>query len=423
MTKLSDAIILCDFDGKIKTFDNKAEILFNYSSKDIVEVKRIYNLLHHDCILEFAAELDLFLNDKKKYLQKNIICTTSKNKNFSAILTLRRESNDLLKVEIKKRFDLDSVKSKLFNFNKINLILRSKFVIGSLVPFLFSIIWSFHQFNYVNYKYICLIFVAICLLHICANTFNDYFDWKSGRDKVNLDYVLFSTGGSRAIDFKFVSEKHLLLISVICLFTVIFIGSYFVYIRGIKILLIGVCGIFSVYFYSAPPIHLASRHGLGELMHIICLGPLIIAGSTLLLSESNISFIDFFIGLPFGLLITGCLLMNEYPDSKFDKISGKINLAVILGKKYIPYAYVTFQLLSFLVILIGIHVFDLTSAFYLILFAIPASFNTAKTVFKIGVSSQFISQSCVKSFNLYIYFSFILTLSLISHILYNTFYP
>ena len=52
-----------------------------------------------------------------------------------------------------------------------------------------------------------------------------------------------------------------------------------IYLRGVFIFFLGSLGVFCVYFYSAPPIHLASRYGLGELMHIFCLGPLILYGS------------------------------------------------------------------------------------------------------------------------------------------------
>jgi len=422
MNDLNKALITCDFEGKIKTFDNNATLLFDYASIDVINIKRIYNLIHPEYVLIFINKLNLFINNKKIILQDETVFSTSNNQYFNATVILKKNTSNLINIEIKKISDIKTIKTNLLNFDKINMILRSKFVVGSLIPFFFSIIWVFYKFNSINIKLISLIFISVCLLHACANTFNDYFDWVSGRDKANLDYVLFSTGGSRVIDLKFISERTLLLISIFLLLIVILIGVYFIYIGGWIIFTIGAFSIFSVYFYSAPPIHLASRYGLGELMHIICLGPLILAGSTLLLS-GDLSFIDFFIGLPFGLLITGCLLMNEYPDSKFDKFSGKINLAVLLGEKYIPYMYILFQILSFLSVLLYIYSFNLTSAFYLILLIIPYAVNTTKTIFKISVSRKFISDACIKSFNLYIYFSFILTSSLILHILYNKVYP
>ena len=39
------------------------------------------------------------------------------------------------------------------------------------------------------------------------------------------------------------------------------------------------------------------------------------------------------IGIPLGLLTTNILFINQFPDYNSDKISGKINLVVLFGKK------------------------------------------------------------------------------------------
>ena len=80
--------------------------------------------------------------------------------------------------------------------------------------------------------------IGIFFFHVAANTFNDYFDWKSGRDIKNLDYVLFSTGGSRAIDLGFISEKKIYFLSVFCFLVVLLCGMYITYIIGPIILYI-----------------------------------------------------------------------------------------------------------------------------------------------------------------------------------------
>ena len=41
-----------------------------------------------------------------------------------------------------------------------------------------------------------------------------------------------------------------------------------------------------------------------------------------------------FIGLPLGLLTTNILFINQFPDHNSDKITGKINLVVLLGKNF-----------------------------------------------------------------------------------------
>ena len=47
----------------------------------------------------------------------------------------------------------------------------------------------------------------------------------------------------------------------------------------------------------------------------------------------------FLIGIPLGLLTTNILFINQYPDFKSDKKSGKINLVVLFGKKMSRWIY------------------------------------------------------------------------------------
>ena len=424
MKKFDSAVITCDLDGKILSFDRYAEGLFKCSASDVVGIKRVYNLLQSDFILDFIKKFSLFVSNDNIQFEEKLSYSCFDGAFFSGLLRLERNENYIiLRIEKISFGEQNSDYDKSY-FEKLNIIVRSKFVIGSIMPFIFGILWSTCKFNNTSYHLWLLIFIGVIFFHIAANTFNDYFDWKSGRDKLNVDYVLFSTGGSRAIDFKFISERGMLVISILSFIIVTIIGLYFIYLRGSIILIIGLIALLSVYFYSAPPIHLASRYGLGELMHVFCLGPLIIYGTVCsLVDYDNVTFIDFIVGFPFGLLITGCLLMNEYPDSKFDKISGKMNLAVVLGKKYIPYMYIFLFFISFLTIFSGIIFLHLPLYFFLTYFILPYGIFTINKIFKIGLSRYFVSSSCIGSFNVYFYFSIILILSLIFEVLFTLYNP
>jgi len=401
--------IICDIDGKILTFDKNCEKIFNLLFEDVFLKKRIYNLIHSDFIVNFIGVFDAFLKSNN-ISYKDSTFFYGNNKYFSGTFFLKKRGKFLEVNIIQKIIKRNEKKNKFLSFEKFNLIFRSKFIFGSIVPFIFSVFWSFSNYNKVSFDILCILFLGITFLHIAANTFNDYFDWKSGRDKLNTDYVLFSTGGSRAVDFKFVSEKTLLIFSLFSFLIVLICGIYIYLIRGIEIILIGLIGVFSVYFYSAPPVHLASRYGLGELMHILCLGPLLVYGCVFSLTgESGIK--EMIIGFPFGFLITACLLINEYPDSKFDKISGKFNLAVILGK-YVSYAFSFFVIIPFLFIIFGIFFMSFPIYFLLVFFLIKYVFDTIKCVFSIANDRYFMFKSCVRSFNIYIFFSFVLIIAL-----------
>ena len=212
----------------------------------------------------------------------------------------------------------------------------------------------------------------------------------------------------------------MLYLSILSLFIVSILGLILIYLRGFLIFYLGFFGFFCVYFYSAPPIHLASRYGLGEIMHIICLGPLMTYGCTYALTGSS-NFDYLVLGFPFGLLITCCLLLNEVPDSKFDKLSKKFNLVVFLGLERVPYLFIV--LFSFAFFIILIYTLFLNYVFFIFIFIIiPYFLNGIKYVFKISLYKNSLSEACLFSFYIYLYTGLILIFSAILNSL-THFYP
>jgi len=118
-------------------------------------------------------------------------------------------------------------------------------------------------------------------MHIAANTFNDYFDWKAGTDKVNNSYFLPYSGGSRSIELGLISEKALFRVALVSLLISGALGVALAVISGPLVLLFGLMGAFSSYYYTAPPLRLAARRGLGELVVGLNFGPLATAGTVL----------------------------------------------------------------------------------------------------------------------------------------------
>jgi 1,4-dihydroxy-2-naphthoate octaprenyltransferase len=391
MLSIKKFSIICDLDGKILSFNHKCEIFFKLLKHDVVGIERIYNLISSGFVIYFIDKFNYFKNAQIDSYNVGVIL----NNSVSTNLVLRKKNNK--KFIIVDFFDVPNilVKPKESFLTSINLVFRSKFTLGSILPFFFSFFLSINNFDEYSFFITFILFLALYFLHVSANTFNDYFDWKSGRDKINVDYVLFSTGGSRAIDLKLISEKKMLYLSILSLVIVSILGLILIYLRGFLIFYLGFIGFFCVYFYSAPPIHLASRYGLGELMHVICLGPLMTYGCTYALT--GISNLDYLVlGFPFGLLITCCLLLNEVPDSKFDRVSKKFNLVVFLGLEFVPYLFSILFLFAFFIILI--YTLFLNYVFFLFIFIIiPYFLNGIKYVFNINLHSRVISmgKACI----------------------------
>lgn len=395
--------IICDYDGKLLSFNEECENFFNLKKKEHI---RIYNLINITSIFDFIKE---FENIKSVDVSNEFECKLINSKNV--VLSFKKRFNKFIIITILNKEIF--FKKNSFNFIKFfNLVFRTKFTLGSIIPVIFSFFFSLNFFDDKSLHCALLMFFALYFLHVSANLFNDYFDWKSGRDKLNTDYVFSSTGGSRALDLKIISEASVLKLALITLFIVILCGTMLFFIRSYIIIIFGLIGVTCAYFYSAPPIHLASRYGLGELIHIVCLGPLIVAASVYGLTE-QILVQNFLIGFPFGFLITCCLLLNEFPDSKFDKISGKNNLAVILGSKKIPYAYLFFLFLAFSTLLAYIIFFDFKIFYFLVFIVLRYILNNISYLFSLDKDRKSVIMCCIFSFNTYLYFFIIITLSTI----------
>lgn len=112
------------------------------------------------------------------------------------------------------------------------------------------------------------------------------------------------------------------------------------------LILFGLAGAFSAYFYTAPPLRLVARKGLGELLIGLNFGPLMTAGTVLALT-GRVAWEDFVIGLPVGLLTTAILWINQFPDEIADRKSGKHNLVVVLGIERARWGYLTLLVAAF----------------------------------------------------------------------------
>nr|MBS0037180.1 prenyltransferase [Saprospiraceae bacterium] len=190
-----------------------------------------------------------------------------------------------------------------------------------------------------------LILLGLALLHLASNVFNDYFDVKDGTDDANTAYFTQFTGGSRAIELGLIDLKGTLKLAIGLLVAATLIGLYLTWQTGWPTLAIGLVGAFMGYFYTAPPLRLVARRGLGELTIVLAFGCMVTLGTFYVLT-GELSWIAFLIGLPPGLLTANILLINEFPDAESDAVTGKDHLIVTYGKKVGVYFYLLIMLLA-----------------------------------------------------------------------------
>ncbi len=218
-------------------------------------------------------------------------------------------------------------------------ITRAPFLTATIVPVLFGGALAHHLGYGVSLPWLVLTLFSAAFLHIGTNTLNDYFDHRSGSDAANEGYITPFTGGSRTIQSGLISARGMLTVSVVSFMLGGLIAVPLLFRAGVPVLYLGAVGIASGVFYTAPPLRLAGRKGLGELLIGLNLGPLMVAGSTLI-QTGTLEWQALLAGIPPGLLVTAIIYMNEFPDYAGDKAVGKKTLIVFLGPERARIGYV-----------------------------------------------------------------------------------
>ena len=153
-----------------------------------------------------------------------------------------------------------------------------------------------------------------------VNVFNDYYDHLNGTDAVNVDRLFPFTGGSRFIQNGVMSPRQMLVYALVLFGAVIAGGLWLIATRGSGLFWIGIAGLLIGWAYSAPPLKLNSR-GLGEIC--VAAGFLLIVAGADFVQRGAMSATPWLIGLPYALLVTNILYVNQFPDRNADLQAGK----------------------------------------------------------------------------------------------------
>lgn len=195
---------------------------------------------------------------------------------------------------------------------------------------------------------ITLVFALVA--HAGANVINDYYDAISGCDAANEERIFPFTGGSRFIQEGVLTPKVTACFGYLLLLSVIPAGLYLVRESGTGLIVIGLCGLFAGWAYSAKPLALQSR-GIGELTITIA-WMMVVVGSDYVQRDA-FALTPFFTGLAYALLVANVLFINQIPDVKADQATGKRTIIVRLGTNMAPIGSAVLYLLSSITILIG----------------------------------------------------------------------
>ncbi|MGF2734474.1 prenyltransferase [Marinobacter sp. DUT-1] len=171
-----------------------------------------------------------------------------------------------------------------------------------------------------------LVFIGALLAHAAVNLFNEYEDFVSGLDMITRRTPF--SGGSGALPEVPSAAKGVLAAAIGTLGVVTAIGLYFLWQRGLPMLVLGVTGIVLVLTYTRwitrRPILCLVAPGLG-------FGPVMVLGAIVALG-GRIDTSALLVTLVAQCLVSELLLINQIPDADADQKVGRRHLVITLGR-------------------------------------------------------------------------------------------
>ena len=360
-------------EGLITNMNEGAEKVFGYPSEELVGIKRVSIFSPGEIVLQNVLGWLRNANETGEHTTKTNFIRKDGSK-FAAKIKITPNFADGKDKPQTGYCGITEVIDEEVNI-KINwvtkiikgvAITRVGFASASLFP-VFSIGCYYAGIGDSLFSPISLALTTFGILffHLFSNLYNDYFDVTHGTDEANTEYFnagMDSTilqgaqlsGGSRAVELGLITLKGTRSLANIMFILGLVSAAGILYMSYLNTgstsnaynsAIIALIGVLVGYFYTAKPIRLSSRYGLGELSIFLSFGPLLtlgtgfaIANETILL-YSNEFYNLLLLGVPIGLLTTNILFINQYPDHASDKISGKNHLVVLLGKKASRWIY------------------------------------------------------------------------------------
>lgn len=226
--------------------------------------------------------------------------------------------------------------------------MRLSFIILAPVCVLLGLATAVWTSGSVDIFHFALALIGASSALMSINALNEYFDFKSGLDSMTRRTPF--SGGSGTLPENPNLSLQALSTGLITFAITILIGSYFLFIRGLSLLPIGVLGLLIILSYttwiSHNPILSLLTPGIG------C-GLLMVMGTNLVLT-GGYTWTAFIASLVPFFLISDLLLLNQFPDVEADQVVGRRHLPIILGRRASSIIYGVFLLAAYLAIILGV---------------------------------------------------------------------
>jgi len=214
------------------------------------------------------------------------------------------------------------------------------FLYAGLLPYLLGAAWAYATTGTLDVPIFWSGLGGVVLAVIGVEAFNEYFDSRMGTDRIfNPD------------DLPPVSDA-VLWIGTAAFAGALAVGVYLTVRGGWPILVFALLGGAAAIFYEAPPIRWSYR-GLGEIVIALSYGPWMVLGS-LYLHTREVSWVALWASLVPAFLIMALAVVNAIPDFHQDRLVGKRNLVVRVGRRRAVWLYLALAATGLLVAVAGV---------------------------------------------------------------------
>jgi 1,4-dihydroxy-2-naphthoate octaprenyltransferase len=214
------------------------------------------------------------------------------------------------------------------------------FLYAGLLPYLLGAAWAYAVAGAFDAAIFWSGLGGVVLAVVGVEAFNEYFDSRMGTDRVFNPAELPPMSDA------------VLWLGIVAFAGALAVGVYLTIRGGWPILAFALLGGAAAIFYVAPPIRWAYR-GLGELVIALSYGPWMVLGS-LYLHTKALSWEALVASLVPGCLIMALAVVNAIPDFHQDRLVGKRNLVVRLGRRRAVWLYLALAAAGLLVVAIGV---------------------------------------------------------------------
>jgi 1,4-dihydroxy-2-naphthoate octaprenyltransferase len=259
-----------------------------------------------------------------------------------------------------------------------------------VLPFLLGGVIAWSRGVPIDGTVLLLSSLAVFCIMLMTFLLNEYYDYDT--DLANKDYHRLS-GGSRVLPLGLIPRRRAIITAYIFLAAAVLIGLalHFYFRTGPLTIPLGAAAIFVGYSYSAPPLRWSYR-GLGEIAIAFTCGWLAtVAGYYL--QAGRLGAVAQLASLPGAFSVFLVILINEIPDIKSDRLSGKKNLAVRLGREKAGLLYTVLLVIAFINIVVNVFFGVPVMSAYLALVLVPLIIWNILTISRKGLVERQVQES------------------------------